>query len=63
VIAGGVGSYTGAYAFALTIGFLQALTSYVLPGAWTTVGVYGAILLLILLRPSGLGRGWKTAGA
>ncbi len=62
VIAGGVGSYTGAYAFALTVGFLQALTSYVLPGAWTTVGVYGAILLLILLRPSGLGRGWKTAG-
>jgi branched-subunit amino acid ABC-type transport system permease component len=61
VIAGGVGSYTGAYLLALVLGVLQAVMSYVLPGAWTTVGVYAAVLLLILLRPTGVGRGWVTS--
>jgi branched-chain amino acid transport system permease protein len=60
VIAGGVGSYTGAYLFGLVFGLLQAVMATLLPGGWVTVGVYAAILLLILLRPTGLGRGILT---
>jgi branched-chain amino acid transport system permease protein len=54
VIAGGLQSYAGGWVLALLLGFLQPLMSVLISSTWATVGVFGTVLLLILLRPAGL---------
>ena len=54
VIAGGLQSYAGGWFLAVLLGFLQPLMSVLISSSWATVGVFGTVLVLILLRPAGL---------
>ena len=54
MIAGGVGSITGAFVVSLSIAVLQNLSLLVMPGEWS-IGVTFAIFVgFMLLRPRGL---------
>ncbi|MFN8482556.1 MAG: hypothetical protein U0768_05880 [Anaerolineae bacterium] len=53
-IIGGIGSPVGALIGALIVGELAALSDYFLAAQWTTVVVEGILILLLLIRPTGL---------
>ncbi|GAC1420919.1 MAG: branched-chain amino acid ABC transporter permease [Candidatus Velthaea sp.] len=53
VVIGGLGSYLGAVAGALLVGITQAVVTIVYPPA-SDVAVFGAMALVILVRPQGL---------
>jgi branched-chain amino acid transport system permease protein len=54
VIAGGLQSYAGGFFLAVGLGFLQPIMSYLISSSWATVGVFGVVLVVILVKPSGL---------
>ena len=50
----GMGNLTGVMVCALGIGVVEALTQSFLPGRWNDAIVFGAIMVVILLRPNGV---------
>jgi branched-chain amino acid transport system permease protein len=54
VIAGGLQSYAGGFFLAVGLGFLQPIMSFLISSEWATVGVFGTVLVVILLKPAGL---------
>ncbi|HYF18079.1 MAG TPA: branched-chain amino acid ABC transporter permease [Ramlibacter sp.] len=58
---GGLGNIPGAVAAGLGLGVAESLAAgYVDPG-WTDAYVFGAVILVLLWRPTGLGRGSEGA--
>ena len=53
-IVGGLGSWTGAVMGAFVLGFAQILTVRFIGAQWQMVVVFLAIILTLILRPSGL---------
>lgn len=53
-ILGGVGSVSGAFVGGLVLGLAETAWSGYLPGEWRDVAVYAALVLLIVVRPTGL---------
>jgi len=53
-IVGGLGSWPGAVMGAFVLGFAQILTVYFIGAQWQMVVVFLAIILTLILRPSGL---------
>lgn len=54
VIAGGVGSITGAFLLALVIAVLQNLSLLIMPGEWSIGITFGIFVIFMLFRPRGL---------
>jgi branched-chain amino acid transport system permease protein len=54
MIAGGVGSITGAFVLAIAIAELQNLSLLVIPGEWSIGITFFIFLIFMLLRPTGL---------
>jgi branched-chain amino acid transport system permease protein len=54
VIVGGMGSITGAVVAALLLSQVQGLASLWIPPVWAETLVYGLMLLVLVVRPSGL---------
>jgi branched-chain amino acid transport system permease protein len=54
VIVGGMGSITGAVVAALLLSQVQGLASLWIPPVWAETLVYGLMLLVLAVRPSGL---------
>jgi branched-chain amino acid transport system permease protein len=54
VIVGGMGSITGAVVAALLLSQVQGLASLWIPPVWAETMVYGLMLLVLVVRPSGL---------
>ena len=54
VIAGGVGSISGAFVLALVIAVLQNLALLVMPGEWSIGITFGIFVIFMLFRPRGL---------
>jgi branched-chain amino acid transport system permease protein len=54
VIAGGVGSITGAFVLALAIAVLQNLSLLVMPGEWSIAVTFFIFVVFMLFRPRGL---------
>lgn len=54
VLFAGMGNLKGGVICALAVGLIEALTMAYLPGGWTDAIVFGAIMMVILLRPQGL---------
>ena len=54
MIAGGVGSVTGAFVVALAIAVLQNLCLLVMPGEWSIGVTFAVFVAFMLLRPRGL---------
>jgi len=53
-IIGGLGSVSGALIAAVLIGLTEAIASGYFSPAWTNAYAFGAMILILLLRPSGL---------
>jgi len=53
-VLGGIGSPIGAFASGLLLGVLAALSDYFLAAQWTPVLVLSILIVLLLLRPTGL---------
>jgi branched-chain amino acid transport system permease protein len=53
-IIGGLGSWTGAVIGAFILGFAQILTARFIGPQWQMVVVFAAIIVMLLVRPSGL---------
>jgi branched-chain amino acid transport system permease protein len=56
VIAGGIGSLTGAFALALVISVLQNIALVVMSGKWSVAATFGLFIAFMLVRPQGLFR-------
>ncbi len=54
VIAGGVGSITGAFLLAVVIAVLQNLSLLIMPGEWSIGITFGIFVIFMLFRPRGL---------
>ncbi|HLT59275.1 MAG TPA: branched-chain amino acid ABC transporter permease [Limnochordales bacterium] len=54
VIVGGVGSLLGAAAAGLIVGLVSSLSVLVMPFVWTNLALFGLLILVLLVRPSGL---------
>ncbi len=54
VIVGGMGSITGAVVAALLLSQVQGLASLWMPPVWADTLIYGLMLLVLVVRPSGL---------
>lgn len=54
VIVGGMGSITGAVVAALLLSQIQSLASLWMPPVWAETLIYGLMLLVLVVRPSGL---------
>lgn len=59
-IVGGLGSVSGAVLAAVLLGMIEAIASGYSSPAWTNAYAFGAMILVLLLRPSGL-RGGAAA--
>jgi branched-chain amino acid transport system permease protein len=57
VIAGGIGSLTGAFVISIVLSVLQNVALVVMPGRWSIAATFGLFILFILIRPQGLVRG------
>lgn len=53
-VLGGIGNLTGATAGALVLGLIAALSDRFLEAKWTTVIVFGILILVLVFRPTGL---------
>ena len=62
VLAGGIGSYLGAYISALAIGVLGSMLSLYVSGSWGVTGVFAAFLLVLIVAPRGILGGRRTVG-
>ena len=54
VVLGGMGSVPGAFAGGMTIGFVQQLSTLVLPTQLQNTAIFVVFLLIIFLRPQGM---------
>jgi branched-chain amino acid transport system permease protein len=54
MIAGGVGSITGAFVLAILISVLQNLSLLVMPGEWSIAVTFSIFVIFMLFRPRGL---------
>jgi branched-chain amino acid transport system permease protein len=54
MIAGGVGSITGAFVLAIAIAELQNLSLLVMPGEWSIGVTFFIFVIFMLFRPTGL---------
>lgn len=61
VIAGGVGSITGAALAAFVIGIVQSLALAVVPAQWSTAIVFTMFIVWIVVKPEGLARATTRA--
>jgi branched-chain amino acid transport system permease protein len=53
-IVGGLGSVSGAVIAAVLLGMIEAIASGYISPAWTNAYAFGAMILVLLIRPSGL---------
>ncbi len=53
-VLGGIGNLTGATLGALVIGLVQAMSDRFLETRWTTVIVFGILILVLVFRPTGI---------
>jgi branched-chain amino acid transport system permease protein len=53
-VLGGIGNLTGATLGGLVIGLIQALSDRFLEARWTSVIVFGILILVLVFRPTGL---------
>ena len=53
-VLGGIGNLTGATLGALVIGLVQAMSDRFLEARWTTVIVFGILILVLVFRPTGI---------
>jgi branched-chain amino acid transport system permease protein len=53
-VLGGIGNLTGATLGGLVIGLIQALSDRFLEAKWTSVIVFGILILVLVFRPTGL---------
>jgi len=53
-VLGGIGNLTGATLGALVIGLVQAMSDRFLEARWTSVIVFGILILVLVFRPTGL---------
>jgi branched-chain amino acid transport system permease protein len=56
VIAGGIGSLTGAFVISIVLSVLQNVSLVIMPGRWSIAATFGLFILFILIRPRGLVR-------
>jgi branched-chain amino acid transport system permease protein len=54
IVLGGMGSAKGAAVGGIVLGVAEGVFSVVMPTGWQNVAVYGALALILLVRPSGL---------
>ncbi len=54
MIAGGIGSLTGAFALAIAIAVLQNLSLLIMPGEWAIGSTFAVFVVFMLFRPQGL---------
>jgi branched-subunit amino acid ABC-type transport system permease component len=54
MLVGGLGSYRGAMLGGVVLGLAQSIAVYWLPGAWNSAIAFGALLVVLLVRPTGL---------
>ena len=54
MIAGGVGSITGAFVLSVVIAVLQNLSLLVMPGEWSIGVTFFIFVIFMLFRPTGL---------
>lgn len=54
-IVGGLGSVSGAMVAALLLGLIESIASGYFSPAWANAYAFGAMILILLLRPSGIG--------
>src|SRR5262247_3104695 len=57
VVLGGAGNYPGAFLGGLILGIVEALTSLLLSAQLSEVTAYVLLVILLLVRPTGLLRG------
>ena len=57
VIAGGIGSLSGAFVMGMALTVLQSIALVLIPGRWSIAAVFLVFIAFILLRPEGLFRG------
>jgi branched-chain amino acid transport system permease protein len=57
VIAGGIGSLSGAFIMGVALTVLQSVALVFIPGRWSIAAVFLVFIAFILLRPEGLFRG------
>jgi branched-chain amino acid transport system permease protein len=53
-VLGGIGNITGAMLGGFLIGIVEAMTSQYISDQWTAVVVFTILILILVLRPSGL---------
>ena len=53
-VLGGIGNVTGAALGGFTLGLLASLTVTYFGGQWENVGVFSLLVIILVLRPSGL---------
>jgi branched-chain amino acid transport system permease protein len=56
VIAGGIGSLTGAFALSVMISVLQNVSLVVMSGKWGIAATFGVFIVFMIVRPEGLFR-------
>jgi branched-chain amino acid transport system permease protein len=56
MIAGGIGSLTGAFTISMVLSVLQNLSLLVIPGKWAIAATFGLFIIFILVKPEGLFR-------
>jgi branched-chain amino acid transport system permease protein len=56
MIAGGIGSLTGAFVISIVLSVLQNLSLLVMSGRWAIAATFGLFILFILIMPQGLFR-------
>jgi branched-chain amino acid transport system permease protein len=54
MIAGGIGSLTGAFTISMVLAVLQNLSLLIIPGKWAIAMTFGLFIIFILVRPEGL---------
>jgi branched-chain amino acid transport system permease protein len=54
VVFGGLASMTGSLVGGYVVGFIEAISAYVLGLFWTPVVIFLAMILIMLVRPQGL---------
>jgi branched-chain amino acid transport system permease protein len=53
-VVGGIGNIRGAVLGAYIIGMIRALSDQYIGGEWTRIVIFGALILLLVFRPSGI---------
>jgi branched-chain amino acid transport system permease protein len=56
MIAGGIGSLTGAFVVSIVLSVLQTLSLVVMSGRWAIAATFGLFIVFILIKPEGLFR-------